>query len=215
MTDTMVDVTVSDLLEVLGERVSFLFIVLLVFTYIYCTNYIHPTQRVAGMGDDDQKYDTDIGSRARLYLQSQETARRLDPFEREARAGLPDVDLARKAGVSVSSVRFWRRRREIRHKVGAARLSEAATAKALDLLGQPLEDVLQRVQSSEMGGDWSPPDFIIRTGIHYNKMMEQCHLLLVHGYSAEEIAEAHGYTVTTVQQAIATFIRYQEESRGG
>jgi transposase len=155
-----------------------------------------------------------LKERPRLYLPREETDRRLDAFEAEAQAGMPDAELARMAKVSVTTVRLWRRKKEIRHSKAPDRRATIAKAMAMNLLGEPLDDVLQRVQSSELEGEWRPPEYVVRVGINYNKMMEQCHVLLAAGYSIEAIAEAHGYTQQTVRQALGVYVRYLKEQGG-
>lgn len=160
---------------------------------------------------DDQDYPQDDAQikEKRLYLSSEETARRLTPFEREARAGLPDADLARMAKVSISSVRFWRKKLDIQHSRGPDRKATIDKARAIALLGtrEELKDVLQRVRASSLGGMWEPPEYLVRLGVNYEKLIEQIAALRDAGYAPEEIADAHGYTLRTVHQALDVYDR--------
>ena len=149
----------------------------------------------------------DLVERPRLYLPFEETARRLQKYEREARAGLPDAELARMAEVSMSSVRVWRAKLDIKHSRGRDRKATINKAKAIALLGHELGDVLQRVRSSDMQGMWEPPEYLVRLGVNYRKLIEQIAILRDAGYAPEEIAEAHGYTLRTVNQALDVYDR--------
>jgi hypothetical protein len=151
--------------------------------------------------------------RPRLYIPREKSDRILDGFEKEARAGLPDVEIARVANVSVTAVASWRHRRKIQHRRSSGRRADASVAYALNLIGEPLQDVTQRVRHSSLEGQWQPPEYLVRDGVHYNKLMEQLHVLTRHGFLVEDIAEAHGYTVQTVEQALAVYERFLKERK--
>ena len=185
-------------------------IVLLVLFYYLYKNYGKMNEQ------DDQEYPPEGSQvhssdkntdRKRLYLSNEETASRLRKFEREARTGLPDAELARMAEVSVSSVRFWRAKLGIVHSRGRDRKATIDTAKAMALLGNDLGDVLQRVRESDLDGMWEPPEYLVRLGVNYRKLIEQIAALRDLGYAPEEIAEAHGYTLRTVNQALDVYDR--------
>lgn len=146
--------------------------------------------------------------RPRKKLSVQEMERRLDVYEDEARAGLPDGELARLTGIGVRAVRSWRAKRKIqRSRSGPRELGEAKVA--MNLLGEPLEDVLQRSVGSATRGRWEPPQYLIRQGVDYDQLCWQIYLMhKVLGLSLEEICQAHGYTMKTVSDALAIEVQH-------
>lgn len=154
----------------------------------------------SGVPDTDPQHKEE-----RKLLSFAESERAIEEYRAEIEAGIPDEEVARMAGVSIRAVTRWRTKNEIRHARSKARRAEIADARiAMNLLGEPLEDVLQRTQDTATRGEWEPPKYNLRRGVNYDKLCWQVYLMhVVLGLSLEEIADAHGYTLKTVQDAFA------------
>jgi hypothetical protein len=136
-------------------------------------------------------------------LRREESFARLDDLHREAEAGAPDEFLAKEAEVSMNAVKKWRQANKLVRARGP-RASEAKAQWALGFLGQPVEDVLMRSQRSPIRGEWEPPEYVLRGTVKYPDLVRQIHFLHRRGgFSPSTIAEAHGYTLRTVEHAIA------------
>jgi len=133
---------------------------------------------------------------------STEGYKRLNQYEREARAGAPDSFLVKQAGVTIYMVRKWRKALGIKRQRSRSGSVHEVASFAVDLLGRPVKDVLLRTDGSPVQGCWDPPAYLLRGTISYPQMVEQVTCLHQAGYSAEEIAVAHGYTLNTVEQAL-------------
>lgn len=140
-------------------------------------------------------------------LSAAEIDSRLEEFRTEIEAGIPDDEVAKMAGGGVrkTHVARWRAKNDIRRARHPARKAEIADARiAMNLLGEPLEDVLQRSHGSVVRGSWEPPKYLVRQGVNYDKLCWQIYLMkTVLGLSLEDIASAHGYTLKTVKDAFA------------
>lgn len=132
---------------------------------------------------------------------------KLDQFRKQAEAGVPDHALAVEAGVSVSTIRRWRRKLGITRTSGWERRKELIRnkARAMNLGGLENRDVLQRCQSSALGGKWRVPEYLVREPVDYDRLVLQIGVLRSHGFSTADIARAHGYTTRTVEQALILY----------
>jgi len=153
--------------------------------------------------------------RVRIYVKADEAHARLDDFKEEAERGLSDRELAQLAGVSPSAVTRWRYRRGIRRPGGHLGAQQHATATAMVLFGdaEELTDVRQRARSSATHGEWKPPEYVVREGVNYDRLLK--HIYLAHhtlGLAVKDIADAHGYTVSTVRQALQLYTGYLKQN---
>jgi len=148
------------------------------------------------------------GTRRGRYVKADVLDAELAPLVQDALAGVPDAQLARRAGRSVGQVREWRRRCGIRGRIGRATTDTKAAYMIAGLI-EPTVPVVHMV--SPVGGTWSPPEYVLREPIAYTQFARLCYLVVTDlGYASPEIATAIGFREQDVVAAIAL---YEERGR--
>lgn len=127
----------------------------------------------------------------------------LDELLEEARAGAPDIWLAKKASTSVGMVRRWRAERGIKRSSGRRRQAEVTSYEAIDPYGDRVVDYLQRAADSPIGGCFVAPEYVARKPLNYD---EFCRLVtFLHHYlgiGPDLLGEALGIRPQDVEIAI-------------
>jgi hypothetical protein len=133
-----------------------------------------------------------------------ESLERLDVFVEEAKAGMPDEELADRARVSLHAVAAWRRARRIKRPDISATVR---TMRAHCLRpGDPermVHYVAERTQGSVVEG-WEPVRYCIRTALDYNEFTR--HVYYLHHYlgsTTDTIARALGVRERDVDLALS------------
>lgn len=143
-------------------------------------------------------------------LSRQESYERLDVFEEEARAGAPDDWLARQAGVSLESVLWWRRERNLKRKRGPKRPEQVMTTWAAGF-GLPYDSRMHAAKS-ELGGLWEAPEYVLRSEIRYVEFCRHLHALHIQlGSGPDILSRAFGIRPRDVELALAVWERHLNE----
>lgn len=142
------------------------------------------------------------GPRGR-YLPAAEVDARLAPYTEDARAGVPDIMLANRAGLTLERVRQWRRRHGITGRRGRPPAQLGRTFMVAPLLGEGVSPVPHDV-SSPVGGDWRPPVYLLRQPLTY-ELFAACVITLVDRFTTDEIASAIGIAERDVYHAIVLY----------
>lgn len=148
----------------------------------------------------------------RAPMPKPESYRRLDEVLAEAQAGVPDKDLAESAGVALDVVEDWRRDRGLVRKGGHRAPDTTMLRAAVNLMGDPDWDVMQRVQSSVLDGRWQLPTYVLRQPLNYDALCEMLYVLHK-SFEESQICEALGFTPDTVRQAVVLHQRLLQETK--
>lgn len=137
-----------------------------------------------------------------------EIDRRLDPFFKDARAGVADHHLAKKAGVKVRDVRNWRARRLIQGRKGRTPRVVLGALYFRELLqpGAP-SSVEHHIAGSVTG--FEPPPYVLRIPLDYGGLVDAVRRLRASGLSLTQISDAVGITV----EDLAIAARYAAQAR--
>lgn len=131
----------------------------------------------------------------------EEAFKALDAYTTQAESGVLDTVLAKHVGVTRTAVKKWRASRGI-HRPRGPRSASAQTATAIRLLGSPITpDPLHRTMTSVVGGQWSPPEFLLRQPIDYTQFARLSRSLLDQGYRIHEISMAFGFGEQDIETA--------------
>lgn len=137
------------------------------------------------------------------YLKAAVVDAELAPLEADAKAGIPDTVLARRAGFGLAQVRKWRRRRRVSGRRGRPRDHLGTTYLIAHYLGRAVPAV-PHITISPVGGDWSPPEYTLRQPLEYALFAEVVSAL-VGQFSTHQIARAIGIAERDVFNAVVLY----------
>lgn len=167
---------------------------------------VEEAERALGGGGSDEPTPRSSPRRKTHQLSREESFERLEPFLEHARAGAPDDWLARQAGVSIDSVLWWRRERDVKRKRGPHRVSETKIWAAG--FGLPFDPKIHAADS-ELKGMWEAPEYLLRTPILYTHFCRHVHALhTLLGTGPELLSEALGVRARDIELALSVWSRH-------
>jgi hypothetical protein len=141
-------------------------------------------------------------------LSREESFSRLDPFLEEAKAGAPDDWLARKAGVSLEVVLWWRKEKGVVRRRGPQRAREEVVWAAG--FGMDYDPKLHSA-GSDLSGEWSAPEYLLRKPLKYREFCRLVYALHVQLAAGPElIATAFGVRIRDAELALMVWSRHLE-----
>lgn len=130
---------------------------------------------------------------------------KLDAFIQDARAGVPDALIAKRAGLTARAVRRWRQERGI--KAQAPDLGAAA----VNAFGLEPRDTMHRVEASAVGGCFDVPEYVLRIPLKYEALARHIHAMHdVLGSTAAELSAAVGIRESDVEACLALWQAHLE-----
>lgn len=130
--------------------------------------------------------------------------KKLDPYEEEARAGVPDLLIAQKSGVPLAVVVRWRKALRIKRPRGITGGAEGQRY-ALELLG-PGFDAEKHAVGNVFDGKWKIPEYVVRVPLNYTELCRVLHRLK--DLSDSTLSEALGISEQDINNARAVWDRY-------
>jgi hypothetical protein len=138
-------------------------------------------------------------------LSQQESFERLDILLEEAQAGAPDDWLAAQAGVTLDSVLWWRRERNIRHPKGPKARVDVLRAAGFGIRF----DSALHAADSDFDGQWESPHFLLRKAINYTEFCRHVYALhVLLGTGPELLSESIGVRPKDIELALAVWGRH-------
>lgn len=123
----------------------------------------------------------------------------LSAFMPDLKAGAPDAQVARRAGLTPSQVKHARLRYGIHRSPG--RQASWRRYRALELVAD--FELVAHPVASPVDGGWEIPEYIVRTPLKYEALLQVVRAAVDGGMSADEVASGLGIRLQDVQHADA------------
>lgn len=114
----------------------------------------------------------------------------LDRYELDARVGVADALIAKKAGTSQEVVRYWRRRKGIRGRSGRTPRHLDAQLFLRTVCGEPATAVPHATRGGRHG--FEIPPYVLRVPLDYGELTEVVSRLNASGFHVARLASAIG-----------------------
>ncbi len=124
---------------------------------------------------------------------------KLAPYLVDARNGVPDALIAKRASLSPEVVGAWRRRAGIRSDPGRRPYS---TLLAFDLQGMTGARPRGPHITSPVAGQFEPPTYVLREPLDYGSFLRAVQTLRANGFSVSQIAAGVGVLQRDVADAL-------------
>ena len=132
------------------------------------------------------------------YLSRREVDARLAPYLADLRAGAPDAWVAKRAGLTERQVKSARHREDIMRKAG--RQPTWRRWLAVSALGT---EPVPMPTASAVGGSWEIPQYLMRQGLDYQRLVRVVTAAVEAGMSPDAVAAGLGLRPRDVRHAAA------------